>query len=85
MVVRVVVTNILKVELTIEPNEPAGETEKEFCERRMDIKVVFPRNIVGGKFPKVNFVKSGMRLVSELVDGWVNVCGAARTQLGRGG
>lgn len=42
MVFRIAITNVLEVELTIEPNEPAGETEKEFCERRVNIKVVFP-------------------------------------------
>jgi hypothetical protein len=42
MIFRVAITNVFEVEMTIEPNEPASETEKEFCERRVDIKVVFP-------------------------------------------
>jgi hypothetical protein len=68
---RIAITNILEVESTIEPNEPAGETEKEFCERRVDIKVIFACNVEGGEFSEMDFVKSGMKLVSELVSLWV--------------
>jgi hypothetical protein len=42
VVFRVVIADVLEVELTIEANKPAGEAEKEFCEGRVDIKVVFP-------------------------------------------
>jgi hypothetical protein len=69
MVFRIAITNVFEVELTIEPNEPAGETKKEFCERRVDIKVVFPWNVEGGEFPEMNLVKSSMRLFSELMGG----------------
>ena len=61
MIFRVVVTDVLKVELTIESHEPASEAKKEFCERWVYVEVVFPCNIVGGEFPKVNFVKARMR------------------------
>jgi hypothetical protein len=42
MVFRVAITDALEVELTIKANKPAGEAEKEFCEWRVNIKVVFP-------------------------------------------
>jgi len=41
VVFRVAIANVLKVEVTIEPNEPASEAEKELCEWRVDVKVVF--------------------------------------------
>ena len=60
VIFRVAIANVLEVELTIKSNEPASEVEKEFCERWVYVKVVFPCNIVGCKFPKLNFVKARM-------------------------
>jgi len=40
MVFRVVVANVLEVELTIESNEPTSETEEKFCERWVHIEIV---------------------------------------------
>jgi hypothetical protein len=42
VVFRVVVTDVLKAELTIESHEPAGEAKKEFCEWWVYVEVVFP-------------------------------------------
>ena len=39
---RVVVANVLEVELTIKTNEPASEPKKEFCKWWVYVEVVFP-------------------------------------------
>jgi hypothetical protein len=42
VIFRVVVANVLEIELAIESHEPASETEEELCEWRMYVEVVFP-------------------------------------------
>jgi len=57
----VAIANVLEVELTIKSNEPASEAKEKFCEWRVYVEVVFPCDIVGSKFPKVNLVKARIR------------------------
>jgi hypothetical protein len=83
MVFRVVVTDVFEIELPIESHEPASEAKKEFCERRVYVKVVFPRNIVGGEFSKVNFVKA--RMGDSRLGANVERMQAVRTLLDLGG
>lgn len=54
----VAVADILEVELAIKSNKPASEAEKEFGEGRVYVEIVFSCDIVGGEFPKMNFVES---------------------------
>lgn len=58
MVLRVAVPDVLKLEVAIEPDEPAGEPEEEFCEGGVHVEVVFAQDVVRGKFTKVDFVEA---------------------------
>lgn len=58
MILSVAVANVFEVEVTVEANEPAGETEEELCKRRVDVEVVFTENVVGSEFSKVDFVEA---------------------------
>jgi hypothetical protein len=48
----VLVPDVLEVEVAVEAGEIAGETEKHFGERRVDVEVVFTEDIVGGELAR---------------------------------
>ena len=58
MVLRVAVSDVLELELAVEADKPACETEEELCERRVDVEVVFSRDVVCCKLSEVYFIKS---------------------------
>lgn len=59
MVGRVAIPNIVEGEAPVEPDEPAGETEEQFGEGRVDVEVVFARYVVRREFAKVDLIKAG--------------------------
>ena len=65
MVRRVAVPNVVEGEAPIEPDEPAGKTEEQFGERRVDIKVVLARNVVCGEFAEVDLIKAALQRQRE--------------------
>lgn len=58
MILRVAVSNVVELELAIESHEPASEPEEKFGERRVHVKVVLSRDVVGGEFSKVDFIEA---------------------------
>jgi len=54
----VAVTDVCEFKFAIKAHEPAGGSEKKFCEWRMDVEVVFSKKVVGSEFAKMNLVKS---------------------------
>lgn len=58
MVQRIRVSNSLELKLAVESYEPASEAKQEFCEGWVDVEVVFAKDIVCGKFPKMDFVEA---------------------------
>lgn len=66
MIFSVAVADIFELKVAIKAHEPAGETEKQFCKRRVYIEVVFPQDVVRCKFTKVDLIEaseSGLGLV----------------------
>lgn len=57
VVLRVIVTNGLEVETTIESNEPTSEAKEKLCKGWMHVEIVFSRYVVSRKFSEMNFVK----------------------------
>jgi hypothetical protein len=45
----VLVADVLEVEMAVEAGEVAGETEKHFGERRMNVEVVLSEDVVGSE------------------------------------
>ena len=83
MVLRVAVSDVLELELAVEADEPASETEQELCEGRVDVEVVFARDVVCGELAKVYFIESACTLLSPEQR---NATGMrALTRPGRGG
>lgn len=61
----VAVADVGKVELAVEADKPAHEAEEEFCERRVDIEVVFTEDIVRGELAKVDLVETAIWTTSD--------------------
>lgn len=58
MVLSVAVSNVLEREVTIKADEPSREPKKKFREGWMHIEIILPKDIVGGKLAKVNFIEA---------------------------
>lgn len=59
MVLGVAVSNVLEREVAIKADEPSRKSKQKFCEGWVHIEVILPKDIVGGKLAKVNFIEAG--------------------------
>ena len=59
MSLSVAVADVLEAKGAIVAHEPTGETEEEFCKRRVDVEVVLSCNIIRGELAEVYFVEAG--------------------------
>lgn len=58
VILSIAVSNVFEIEVPIESNEPASQTEEQFCEWRVHIEVVLPQDIVRGKFTEMDLVEA---------------------------
>jgi hypothetical protein len=58
MVVRIRVTNVLEVEVSVETHEPTGEAEEHLCERRMHVEVVLTFDVLCGELAEVHLIEA---------------------------
>ena len=54
----IVISNIVKAKVPIEPGEPCRERVEHLGQRRMNVKVVFPADVLSCECTKVNFIKA---------------------------
>ena len=53
----IAVTYGIELETTVKAGEPTSSTKEQFCERRVNIEVIFAKDIKRRKLSEVNFVK----------------------------
>lgn len=61
MVLGVAVSNLLKVKRAIIPNKPTSSSEHHLSQRRVNIKVVLPSNVMRREFSEMDFVEPAMK------------------------
>ena len=57
----VAVADGLELEVSVKPDEPAGQTVEQLREWRVDVEVVLALDVMRRELAKVDFVKAGVR------------------------
>jgi hypothetical protein len=64
----VAISNRVKSEISLESNHVSSESIHHLRQRRVNIKVIFPSNILSCKSSKVNFIKDDLIRFRDLVE-----------------
>ena len=66
MVFRIAITNILEVEIAVEPREPTSGTEHQLGQRGVDIEVILAKDVVRGELPEVHLIEALLKVRNSL-------------------
>jgi hypothetical protein len=60
IVISIAISNRIESEIPLESNYPGSQGIHHLCQRRVNIKVVFPSNVLSCKSAKVDFVENDL-------------------------
>lgn len=58
MIFRVAVSDTIERKTPVKAHKPTSQAEQHLCERRVDVEVIFPLDVIRCKFPKMNLIES---------------------------
>ena len=62
MVFRIAITNILEVEIAVEPREPTSGTEHQLGQRGVDVEVILAKDVVRSELPEVHLIEALLKV-----------------------